>query len=345
MTSKIDLQNRIKPILMIPVRRCGSHALRLRLNNSPDFYSPYPLHIVDYMPLLDKYDDLNDDRNYFHLIIDIVGLQTASMVKWKGVTLDPVQLFEKLKYSPRSIHAVCWEILFEAGRMHNASVIMDKSMDSVHYADELMALMPDISFLNLVRDPRAQISSMNQAIIHEWDSILNAHIWVKAHAAALDLAERYPDRVLTIRFEDFIADESSVLAKVCDFIGIEFIPQMLDINLSEEAQQISRLSALWKSNASSPMIRNIDKFKYQLSEEDVQIIESLTGKYMDHYGYERTTTSSITITPEMIHEREIVSNVNRGLAWQRLSVEDNRDYQLRRFRADYIDMVRYRLER
>ena len=29
---------RPQPVMMIPLRRCGSHALRLRLNLSPQFY-------------------------------------------------------------------------------------------------------------------------------------------------------------------------------------------------------------------------------------------------------------------------------------------------------------------
>ena len=59
--------SRPRPVLMIPLRRCGSHALRLRLNFNADFYSPYPLHIVDFMPLVPLYGDLEDDRTYFRL--------------------------------------------------------------------------------------------------------------------------------------------------------------------------------------------------------------------------------------------------------------------------------------
>ena len=77
-----EVQNRPRPVLMIPLRRCGSHALRLRLNFSPDFYSPYPLHLVDFMPLLRLCGDLNSDDNYFQLVVDLAGLQTASLVKW-----------------------------------------------------------------------------------------------------------------------------------------------------------------------------------------------------------------------------------------------------------------------
>src|SRR5690242_19325375 len=88
---------RPRPILMIPLRRCGSHALRLRLKFNRDFYSPYPLHLVDFMPMVGLYGDLSNDYAYFQMVIDLVGLQTATMVKWEGVALDPVTIFKALK--------------------------------------------------------------------------------------------------------------------------------------------------------------------------------------------------------------------------------------------------------
>ena len=154
--------NRPRPILMIPIRRCGSHAFRLRLNASPEFYSPYPLHIVDFMPLVKLYGDLSDDYTFFQLVIDVVGLQNATMVKWEGVALDPVSIFETIKSYQRNIYAIIWEMLFQAGERHHAKVMMDKSLDNVHYADELISLFDDLLFLNVVRDPRAQVSSINR---------------------------------------------------------------------------------------------------------------------------------------------------------------------------------------
>lgn len=75
-------------ILMVPLRRCGSHAIRLRLNLSEEFFAPYPLHVVDFLPLLPQYGDLKDDANWKLLIEDVIGLQKALMVEWKG-TFDP----------------------------------------------------------------------------------------------------------------------------------------------------------------------------------------------------------------------------------------------------------------
>jgi hypothetical protein len=331
---------------MIPLRRCGSHALRLRLNFSPDFHAPYPLHIVDFMPLVELYGDLRDDAAYFQLIVDLVGLQTVSMVKWDGVVLDPVTLFDRLRDEPRSVHRAMWEMLFQSGRAHGARVVMDKSLDNVHYADDLLRLFgDDMLFLNVVRDPRAQIASMNRAIIHEFDTLLNADIWVQAHVAARRLTQVCPERVLTVRFEDFIANEEAVLRRICTFLGIEFLPDMLDVAHSNEALKISGLSALWESNASRPIAANVDKFRKLLSIEEIETIETLTGEYMDRYGYERMTPARAKIDATVRDQARPRSQQQREAAWRGLRERNFRDYALRRARADYLATVKERLLR
>ena len=334
-----------RPVLMIPLRRCGSHALRLRLNANKEFYAPYPLHIVDFMPLVELYGDLNDDNHYFQLITDVVGLQSGLMVKWPGLALDPVDIFEAIKYEPRSIHRVIWEMLFESGRKQGATVVMDKSLDSIHYVDELLKLFPEMLFLNVVRDPRAQIASMNRAIIHDFDIMLNAKTWVRAYDEAKALANKHPEKVLTIRFEDFVANQSEIIPKICEFFGIKFSAEMLDIDKSEEARSISTRSALWESNSSAPIAANVDKFKKSLSDQEIEIIETLAAEHMDYYGYERMTAGKADVSDKKMMQAEKRSNLNREEAWKTLKVSDPRDYMLRKFRMDYMEMIRVRLER
>ncbi|HEX5125626.1 MAG TPA: sulfotransferase [Rhodocyclaceae bacterium] len=337
--------NRPRPVLMIPLRRCGSHALRLRLNFNDKFYSPYPLHIVDFMPLVPLYGDLSDDKAYFRLVVDIIGLQAASMVKWNGIVFDPVEIFDAICNEPRSVHRIVWELLLRAGERHNATVVMDKSLDSVHYADELMTLFPNMLFLNVIRDPRAQVASINRAIIHDFDTTLNAYTWVAAHRVGRGLAEKYPDRVMTIRFEDFIGDQETTLRKICGFFGIDFLPQMLDVTQSPEAQQIAHMSALWESNCFAPIPANKDKFKTQLSLEEIEIIETITGEYMKLYGYEFMTGAKATMPSDatLIASRQH-SEVCRQKAWQDLESKNYKDFILRRFRAEYLGRVRNNLE-
>ena len=336
---------RPSPFLMIPIRRCGSHALRLRLNMNDDFYAPYPLHIVDFMPLLPLYGDLNNDDNYFQLIVDVIGLQNVSMVKWDGVVFDPVKVFDAVKDKPRSIHVVIWELLFQTAEAHGARAVMDKSLDSVHYADELIELIDGIKFLNVVRDPRAQINSINQAIIHEFDPLLNTQLFMEAHKAARALIEDYPERVLTIRFEDFISNQAAVLCKVCEFMGIAFSEKMLDVEHSQEAMDIAGMSALWESNASSPIKANVDKFKSTMSMETIELIETMSGDYMDLYGYERMTDGKAKIPPERWMDAWQHNAARKEMAWKELRLAKPQDYQLRRFRADTLEMIKQRMIR
>lgn len=342
---KVNLTNpsRPRPVLMIPLRRCGSHALRLRLNNSPEFFSPYPLHIVDFIPLLPRYGDLSNDEAYFRLVVDIIGLQSASMVKWKDIVFDPVEIFESIKHQKRSVHKILWELLLRAGEQHHATVVMDKSLDSVRYAEELFDLFPDMLLLNVVRDPRAQVASMNRAIIHDYDSTLNALTWLDAQQIAHGLIARYPDKVLTIRFEDFLSNQEAVLKKICQFFGIAFLPEMLDISLSNEAQQISQLSALWESNCFPPVMANKDKFKQQLSLAEIEVIETLTKEMMVLYGYELMTAANADIPNQYLIQARENSSLARAKTWETLRVNNFKDYILRRFRADYLAGLNDRL--
>jgi hypothetical protein len=222
---------------------------------------------------------------------------------------------------------------------------MDKSLDNVRYAEELMHLFPDMLFLNVVRDPRAQVASMNRAIIHDFDTTLNAMEWVEAHRIGRELLAKYPDRVLTIRYEDFLDDQEAVLRKVCAFFGIDFLPGMLDVSRSPEALQISQLSALWSSNCSGPIAANKDKFKTQLSAEEIEMIETLAQDHMRYYGYEFMTIAQAAMPDtETLRAARIHSETCRQRAWSDLEQNNYRDFVLRRFRADYLCKVRSNLE-
>lgn len=338
-----NIQQNPRPVLMIPLRRCGSHALRLRLNANPDFYAPYPLHIVDFMPMLPLYGDLNDNKNYFQLITDVIGLQSGLMVKWPDISLDPVEIFDAIKDEHRSIHRIVWEMLFTVARKHSATVVMDKSLDSISYADELMEIFPDMLFLNVVRDPRAQVASMNKAIIHDFHSLLNARTWVRAYDQAKALAAQYPEKVLTIRYEDFISNQGEVIQQICDFFGIQFNDNMLDISHSNEAKSIAKRSALWESNNSAPIAANVEKFRKSLSDEEIEIIETLAAEHMNYYGYEFITAGAADLGEYTLKKAQQQSELNREKAWQALKDNDPQDYVLRRFRVEYLNMLKSRL--
>lgn len=323
-------------VMMIPLRRCGSNAIRLRLNMNPAFYSPYPLHLCDILSIAKSPRDLSDDEHYFRLIVDVIGLQTMSLIRWPGIVFDPVKVFMALRHLPRSIHQVYGHLLREMGAQRGATVVMDKSQDSAQYYEEYIRLFPDILFLDVVRDPRGQISSMNRAIIYDFDTLLNTNRWIEARKTADEIRERYPDKILTVRYEDFILSEETVLHRICNFLHIPFDARMMEIKASQEAQQMSALSPLWETNASLPARSVIHKFRLYLSPEEIEAIETLTLPWMKRLHYTTVTPHihAFPYTEETAHRRH---EDRKKEAWEALHQSHIQDYILRKKRAWYIE--------
>lgn len=312
-------------VLMVPLRRCGSNALRLRLNLHPDFYSPYPLHVTDMIPSLSRYGDLEDDTNYFRLIVDVVSLQNASLIKWPVVS-DPLVLFDRLKDEPRNIHRIIGELYLLSAK--GKKIVMDKSQDSVVAYREMVSLFPNMLFLDVVRDPRAQVSSMNRSIIYDFDTLLNTKRWVESRKWVEKIYDTHPEKIMSVRYEDFIRDQDDVLGRICAFFGIAYIPSIADISRSTDASIMSSLSPLWETNASSPDMTKIDNYMRYLSLAEIEHIENATLPWMRRFGY-APITPSVRILEYPLTEARARSDSRKTEEWKRLKKTHARDYILR----------------
>lgn len=330
----------MKYVLMVPLRRCGSNAIRLRMNLHPDFYSPYPLHLCDFPR--DKNDRYEDDIGYFQKVVDMVLLQRHSLVSWGDISFDPIEIYKKIKDKPRSIHQIYWEMLKQAGEKKNARVVMDKSQDSVCDFEELVGLFPDILFLDVVRDPRAQISSMNDAIIYDFDTQLNTMRWVQSRQWADKIREKYPDKIFTIRFEDFLTKHEETMRNICRFVGIEFDPIVLHVEKSNEASHMAQTSPLWETNYSMPIPTYINKYKNNLTPFEIEHIEHNTLKWMKMYGYE-TSTPHKTSFLYSINTAKEKSEEKKKKIWNTLKQKHPYDYILRKTRLRYLDLIKKNL--
>lgn len=320
--------------LMIPLRRCGSNAIRLRLSQHPSLFCPYPIHIADIEE--SKYGELSEDENYFRLIVDIIHLQSTSLVPWKGLSVfDPEEVMEWVKdKKPRSKNTIYTELLIRAGIQKEVSLVMDKSQDSVQDWRTWISLYPNIRFLDIVRDPRAQVSSMNEAIIYDYETTLNTQRWVKSRQYVDEINKEFPNNILTVRFEDFILDEVSSLNKIFNFFGVETLSS-ISIFESQEAKKMSERSPLWSSNFSDPNPSVFEKFKKHLTNAEIEHIETVTYPYLFKYGYEKQTIAR-TLLPYTIKEALKRSDHKKEIIWKKLEKNHPRDYFLRKKRQFII---------
>lgn len=329
--------SRPRMVLMVPLRRCGSNAIRLRLDLNPHISCPYPLHIGDLKKRVSE-TELEEDAHYFQLIVDVIGLQALSLIKWPDIVFDPVKIFEMLRYEDvtrRSVWQIYGELLRQTAEKKGASVIMDKSQDSVVDFEELIRLFPDVLFLDIVRDPRAQVTSMTKSILYDFDSRLNAIRWIEAREWVDTIRDRYPSRIATFRYEDLILCPEKTLRSICDFIMIPFHEDMLNISLSKEAAQMSAISPLWETNSSPPDPSRIHRYQQYLSSDEIALIERITLPWMKQYGYECHSTTLPQPVIDVL-QCSIMSKKREKEAWNHLRNNYPLDAILRLKRERYL---------
>ncbi len=115
------------------------------------------------------------------------------------------------------------ELAAEAKRL-GKTVLVEKTPRHVHAMETIAALLPAARFIYLVRDGRdVAISLMRRS------PSLEAGIerWLTDNNAALAAMERFPERVVVLRYEDLVADPAASLGALCDFLGVPYDEAML----------------------------------------------------------------------------------------------------------------------
>jgi hypothetical protein len=278
----------MQAILMVGEQRSGSNLLRLILNSSPQIAAPHPPHILqNMMPLLPAYGDLDDDATMTQLIEDVCRLVEHNPVPWDGI-----QLFDR-----NQVRSLCREnsliAVFDAvmqinARHQGAQAWLCKSMQNIRWAKQLNAYLDKPKFIYLHRDPRDVALSFSRAVIGDKHPYHVTRKWAELQTLCL-AAERElePSQFRRVRYEEMTRNPAQVIQGLCDFLGIEFVPAMLEFHRSQEASRTATQSSLW-SNLTKPLMSdNSQKFLREMPPEHIRIVESVAGDLFDKLGYAR----------------------------------------------------------
>lgn len=110
--------------------------------------------------------------------------------------------------------------------------IGDKTPNNLLHLSAISEAFPGCKFIHVVRDPRDVALSARKA----WKKSLTrvAHEWQCGVTAATDFSQQYPDTILTVRYEDLLANSSTELSTVCDFLDLPFDESLLELHGSRE---------------------------------------------------------------------------------------------------------------
>ena len=221
---------------------------------------------------------------------------TPGAERWIGVADQILAGLGEGPYLPHKVHSA---FLRHASRSVGCRASVEHTPAYALYSREILALYPDAKIIHIIRDPRDVLTSQRlkwhrrkldpqssgftrKETLRAW---ANYHPWVTANlwkgaVQAVHAVAPENDRVLTVRFEDLSSTPEQEVERICDFLGLEFSPDMLMVPSSNSSKRKTDPNArgINRDVAKSTWITH-------LPEGHVHICEQVTGPLMECYGY------------------------------------------------------------
>jgi hypothetical protein len=213
---------------------------------------------------------------------------------WHGIEGVLGEVRERLEADPSASYQRFFLFLMQAyAARRGATRYGDKTPWNVRHLATILRWFPNARIIHIVRDPRANVASKRQLPRTSKDVITSAVKWVIDVDAAARFARSEaatPERFLEIRYEDLVREPERVVPRLCQVIGVPFVPEMLDFHRSSE---VMFKDQPWKEGVFRPLAPgSIDRWRSELQPAQVLLIELLTAGAMRRYGYERLATAA-----------------------------------------------------
>ncbi len=184
--------------------------------------------------------------------------------------------------------------LFSLFHQHNAERNRkrrwgDKSLHTEHYAEDVLAELPDARIVQIVRDPRDRYASVRKRHGQDLSRVGAATgRWLMSTRAGRRNQRRHPDRYLMVRYEDVAREPEATLRRVCAFIGETYSPAMLSMSGVPEHRDGGDNSSFGDLERGAISTQGIGRYRTVLSPSELAFIQLFAGRDLVALGYEPT---------------------------------------------------------
>lgn len=220
------------PVIVVGLPRSGSSFLASVLSQIDDWYVFDDLYIYQKVLAMNAAEgalnpELRDE------LIEFLGWQLRARIRQvefepPKLSLDEVEAFNEAMRETFAVQPVTWDALLEEW-MYRLALHHGKHrwgykvpQDFMH-AHGLAEAFPGVRFVFIYRDPRQVMASLkyvHDADGHPWQyhPLPYAQYWRMAMEAMAEMHERYPGRVLGVKFEDLVADPDHAAGELAVFL-------------------------------------------------------------------------------------------------------------------------------
>lgn len=123
---------------------------------------------------------------------------------------------------------------FHAKRARRVGRLVEKTPNHIYHLDRILRCFPNARLIYIHRHPVDVYSSLvrrgtvdpkadwARVTVEEFCGRYRSHLW-----RALDGESRHPESLRLLRYEEFTANPEAVLADLCQFLGVPYMPEAL----------------------------------------------------------------------------------------------------------------------
>lgn len=269
------------PFFLVGNDRSGTTMLRLILDRSDVAVPPESMFLADFAPIR-RGGGLDDAERAARFTRQVWAHPRVRAWKLEG---DPPPVPAGLTHEQAYRFAV--SAPFEAyAATQGKSRWGDKTPLYLRFVDELHEIWPEARFVVLVRDGRDVALSVKRVPFGANNAWAAAHTWSHGIRLGQEAERNYPDRVLTVRYEDLVAEPGRHVARLCEFLGLPFEDDMLAIERTDPAK-IHKDQADWFTNVWAGINASaVGKWKHGMTARDQRVFSSVAGAELEALGYE-----------------------------------------------------------
>lgn len=285
MSMKYDRKN--SPIFIVGCPRSGTTLLRKVIASHSNIIVSPESHFFNYW--LKEYGHLNlsDGSEFQHFWQDF-----STSKRFSYFDLEPNAFLAKL----RNQNSISFKRVFQLLMSEYAATQKklrwgEKTPAHYDYLETILDWFPDAKIIWLIRDPRAVVASLLKV---KWASnyaYANSYYWLSSAKLYVDQWQE-ESRVMLLKYEDLVTAPEEKVEELCQFLREEFEPEMIS-QRSETDISYPHQDSWAKSHFQQVMQpishQALEKWRSQLSEVQVAIIEHITRDVMILYKYEPTT--------------------------------------------------------
>jgi hypothetical protein len=271
-----------RPIFIVGCPRSGTTLLSVMLHaHSRIAFTPETRFVMPVFRGRAAFGDLSVRANRRKAFRAIVRRGT----KFRDLGLDRRQVRRRLLRAPGTVGSVLGEVFRAYAARFDAKRWGDKRPIYFQSIPTIRAMFPTAQFIHLIRDGRDSVASLSRMRWWQQDTADAVALWNQA----IDTGRRArrslpPDVYYELRYERLVADPETELRALCDFLGEEFEPGMVEPH--RVAAEAVPERKTWHDNVRTAVsTQRVGGYTDVLTPDELRLLEFVSARNLRRLGY------------------------------------------------------------